>query len=83
VILGGRSMVAGPVVGTAFLIILPELIRPLADARLLLQGLLLILVIIYLPQGIVDSLSHRWNRHRTVTGADGAKRKGAHELPSA
>jgi branched-chain amino acid transport system permease protein len=83
VILGGRSMVAGPVVGTAFLIILPELIRPLADARLLLQGLLLILVIIYLPQGIVDSLSHRWNRHRTVTGADGAKRKGAHGLPSA
>jgi branched-chain amino acid transport system permease protein len=83
VILGGRSMVAGPIVGTAFLIILPELIRPLADARLLLQGLLLILVIIYLPQGIVDSLSHRWKLRRAANSASDAEREGAHELPSA
>src|SRR6185437_2545337 len=73
VILGGRSMVAGPLVGTAFLIILPELIRPLADARLLLQGLLLILVIIFLPQGIVDSLSHRWKLRRVVKDGEGER----------
>jgi branched-chain amino acid transport system permease protein len=60
VILGGRSSVAGPLVGTLFLIVLPELARPLADERLLLQGALLIVVIIYLPQGIVDSLVNRW-----------------------
>jgi len=85
VILGGRSMVAGPIVGTAFLIILPELIRPLADARLLLQGLLLILVIIYLPQGIVDSSIHRWKLRRAAKGTRGAAQKDpdAHELPSA
>ncbi len=83
VILGGRSMVAGPLVGTAFLIILPELIRPLADARLLLQGLLLILVIIYLPQGIVDSLAHRWKLRRAAVPAPGEQRERAHELPSA
>jgi len=59
VILGGRASVAGPLVGTVFLMVLPELARPLADERLLLQGVLLILVIIYLPQGIVDSLVHR------------------------
>lgn len=83
VILGGRSMVAGPLVGTAFLIVLPELIRPLADARLLLQGLLLILVIIYLPQGIVDSLSHRWKLRRASVLDRGEKRERAHGLPSA
>ncbi len=83
VILGGRSMVAGPIVGTAFLIMLPELIRPLADARLLLQGLLLILVIIYLPQGIVDSLSHRKKLRQVANGVSDAERKGAHGLPSA
>ena len=60
VILGGRSSVAGPLVGTLFLIVLPELARPLANERLLLQGVLLVLVIIYLPQGIVDSLVQRW-----------------------
>jgi branched-chain amino acid transport system permease protein len=83
VILGGRSMVAGPLVGTAFLIILPELIRPLADARLLLQGLLLILVIIFLPQGIVDSLSHHWKLRRVRHGIENEKREQARELPSA
>jgi branched-chain amino acid transport system permease protein len=60
VILGGRASVAGPLVGTLFLIVLPELARPLAGERLLLQGVLLVLVIIYLPQGIVDSLLQRW-----------------------
>lgn len=60
VILGGRSSVAGPVVGTLFLVVLPELVRSLADQRLLLQGALLIVVIIYLPRGIVDSLIHWW-----------------------
>jgi branched-chain amino acid transport system permease protein len=60
VILGGRASVAGPLVGTVFLIVLPELARPLADKRLLLQGVLLVLVIIFLPRGIVDTLSQRW-----------------------
>jgi len=83
VILGGRAMVAGPLVGTAFLIILPELIRPLADARLLLQGLLLILVIIYLPQGIVDSLTHRWKLRRAMRPARSEQPERAHGLPSA
>lgn len=60
VILGGRATVFGPLVGTVFLMVLPELARPLADERLLVQGALLILVINYWPQGIVDSLRDRW-----------------------
>jgi branched-chain amino acid transport system permease protein len=59
VILGGRSLVAGPIVGTVILLALPEVARPLRDQRLLLQGGLLIFVIIYLPQGIVDSVAQR------------------------
>jgi branched-chain amino acid transport system permease protein len=59
VILGGRSSVAGPIVGTIVLLLLPEVFRPFAEHRLLLQGALLILIIIYLPQGIVDTLSRR------------------------
>ena len=81
VILGGRSMVAGPIVGTVFLIVLPELIRPLADERLLLQGLLLIVVIIYLPQGIVDSLVHRWKLRRASTVARAEQGERAHGVP--
>ena len=60
VILGGRSSVLGPIVGTAIFVLLPELARPLAENRFLLHGALLILVISYLPQGIVDTLRARW-----------------------
>jgi branched-chain amino acid transport system permease protein len=55
VILGGRNSVAGPVIGTAILIILPELARPLAEHRLVIYGIMLILVINYMPRGIADT----------------------------
>lgn len=81
VLLGGRSSVAGPLVGTVFLMVLPELARPLADERLLLQGVLLILVIIYWPRGIVDSLARRWT-DRTAGPAPRPQQDG-HGLPAA
>ncbi len=59
VILGGRSFVVGPIVGTAIFIMLPELARPLAENRFLLDGALLIAVITFLPRGIVDSLAQQ------------------------
>jgi branched-chain amino acid transport system permease protein len=62
VVLGGRRSVLGPLVGAAALSILPELARPLADNRLIVHGALLMLVIIYLPHGIVDSLWIAYHR---------------------
>jgi branched-chain amino acid transport system permease protein len=59
VVLGGRISVAGPIVGAVVLAILPELARGLAEQRYLLHGALLMLVIIYLPDGIVDTIKFR------------------------
>ena len=56
VVLGGRRSVIGPVIGTAVLVALPEISRPLADYRTLVFGALLMAVIAYLPRGIVDTL---------------------------
>ena len=55
VVLGGRRSVAGPIVGTAILLILPEISRPLADYRNALYGVILMLVIAFMPRGIVDT----------------------------
>jgi len=55
VVLGGRRSVAGPIVGAAILLVLPEISRPLADYRMALYGAVLMLVIAFLPRGIVDS----------------------------
>ncbi|WP_185804964.1 branched-chain amino acid ABC transporter permease [Pontivivens nitratireducens] len=64
VVLGGRNTIIGPIVGTAILLLLPEIARPLAEARMLVYGLLLILVINYLPHGIADTLIERARARR-------------------
>lgn len=56
VVLGGRTSVAGPLVGVVVLSALPELLRPLAQQRAVFQGALLIAVIAFMPLGIVDTL---------------------------
>ena len=65
VVLGGRVSVAGPIVGAVVLTILPELARGLAEQRYLLHGGLLMLVIIFLPGGIVDTLKFWIGRRRS------------------
>jgi branched-chain amino acid transport system permease protein len=56
VVLGGRRSVAGPIVGAVLLSLLPEIARPLADNRMIVAGGLMMLAIIYLPHGIVDTI---------------------------
>jgi branched-chain amino acid transport system permease protein len=55
VVLGGLSNVLGAAVGAAVLVGMPELLRPLADARPLLFGVLLILLVRFRPQGLLGS----------------------------
>ncbi|MCB1391152.1 MAG: branched-chain amino acid ABC transporter permease [Rhodobacteraceae bacterium] len=67
VVFGGRTSIWGPIVGTAVLILLPEIARPLADARMLVYGLLLILTINFLPKGVADTLIERARGRRLGT----------------
>jgi branched-chain amino acid transport system permease protein len=64
VVLGGRRSVIGPLVGTAILLALPEVARPLAENRMLVYGLLLMAVIAYLPRGVVDTAIEALHRRR-------------------
>lgn len=56
VVLGGRTTVWGALVGAAVLTSLPEIFRVFADYRAVVQGVLLMLVIVYLPRGLADTL---------------------------
>ncbi|MBN8962779.1 MAG: branched-chain amino acid ABC transporter permease [Rhizobiales bacterium] len=56
VVLGGRRSIYGPIVGATILTLLPEIARPLSDNRTLVHGIMLILIIVFLPRGVVDSL---------------------------
>ncbi len=53
-ILGGTQTFWGPLVGSTILTILPELLRFMGPYRLAVNGLILLLVVIYLPNGIVS-----------------------------
>lgn len=62
VVLGGRRSVCGPLVGALILTVLPEVARPLSENRAVINGILLVVIIIFLPRGIFDSLAQRFRR---------------------
>jgi branched-chain amino acid transport system permease protein len=54
VILGGSTVAPGAVVGALLIVLLPEMLRSLADWRLAAFGALLIIVLLVRRQGILD-----------------------------
>jgi branched-chain amino acid transport system permease protein len=52
-VLGGVGSYRGPILGSAILTLLPELLRFLDEFRGMVTGLVLFLVIVYLPNGLV------------------------------
>ena len=64
-VFGGSGHILGPVFGAAFLTLLPEALRAISHYRHILYGLLLVLIMIYRPQGVVDKpLLRRFRRIR-------------------
>lgn len=63
-VFGGTTTFLGPIVGGIALTVLPEALRFLREYRLLLNGAILVLVTIYLPQGILAPHLWRWRRAR-------------------
>lgn len=76
VVLGGRRSIWGPIVGTAVLIALPELARPLAEYRTLVYGLIMIAVMAYLPRGVYDTFVEYLYRRKMARADQVAKVEG-------
>ena len=53
-VLGGINGLTGPVLGGVILTILPESLRAFGDFRLVLNGIILVLIVLFLPKGIWD-----------------------------
>jgi branched-chain amino acid transport system permease protein len=58
-VLGGRGTFIGPILGAVFLTALPEFLGRFAEYKLLIFGVLLVLAITLLPEGIVGRLKQR------------------------
>ena len=61
VLIGGAGSVAGPLVGAAIVVLLPEALAGLAEYRLLFFGALLLAVLWLAPDGVVGAVppAHR------------------------
>jgi len=53
-VFGGSEQILGPVFGAAFLTVLPEALRPISDYRYILYGILLVVMMVFRPQGVID-----------------------------
>jgi branched-chain amino acid transport system permease protein len=53
-ILGGIGGLTGPVLGAVILTLLPEMLRSFKDFRLVVNGFILVLIVLFLPKGIWD-----------------------------
>nr|WP_209216724.1 branched-chain amino acid ABC transporter permease [Glaciimonas immobilis] len=71
-VFGGTSNLIGPTIGATLLTLLPEVLRHFKDFRLAANGIILVLVILYLPKGIWDPRRMRGffskNKHPDSTG---------------
>ena len=52
VVIGGLGTIGGSIVGAAFYVIVPELLRGIKDAPGLVFGLLLVVVMVFMPRGL-------------------------------
>ena len=59
ILIGGRGNYLGPFLGTAILALLPEISGPLAKLSQFFYGLLLLLVILFVPRGISSAFDRR------------------------
>jgi branched-chain amino acid transport system permease protein len=69
VVLGGMASVWGSVAGAFFLTALPEALREFEDVDILVYGAILVLTIMFLPDGLAGGLSRLSRRLRRSGGA--------------
>lgn len=62
-ILGGIGGLIGPILGSSIITLLPEVLRGFDSFRLVVNGLILVLIVLFLPRGIWDPARYaQWLR---------------------
>ena len=85
VITGGKGTLAGPIVGGLIFGILPEILREFASPEMqwIIYGVFMIMIVFFLPNGIVPALSAWWNDRFGATPSAGGPGAGLPDLEAA
>jgi branched-chain amino acid transport system permease protein len=62
IVVGGLGSILGSILGPVVLVALPELLRAFAEYRQLFFALLLLLTLIFMPQGLAGAFRSYWTR---------------------
>lgn len=81
VIVGGTASAFGPLVGVLVLSVPSEFIEPLQEYRLMFDGVLLLLAILFFPGGITSPSQYRGPRRLSSGGFGGLKQAGRALIP--
>ena len=73
VVFGGSEVVGGPIFGSIVLTIMPEFLRGIADYREIIYGVLLLVMMIFRPQGIITK--HLVNKFKPAKGKKNKSKK--------
>ena len=65
-LLGGIGTPLAPVLGAWILTLLPELLRGLADLRMVVNGLVIVVAVLFLPNGLLAWRMRRVAAHATA-----------------
>ncbi len=65
-VFGGSEVIWGAVFGATFLTVMPEALRFIAEYRYMIYGLILILMMAFRPQGIIDANVLGWFKNRKL-----------------
>jgi branched-chain amino acid transport system permease protein len=67
-IFGGLGTIRGPILGAIILTVLPEYLRFIQNYRNLTYGLLLVIILLFQPQGLFGDKSFLWRRLKALLG---------------
>lgn len=60
VVLGGMGSIIGVIIGALILILLPEYLRPLSQYRMLAFGGIMVLMMVFRPQGLISNVRRKY-----------------------
>ena len=82
VVAGGQGTVAGPAVGALVFTFVPELLRMASFYRMLAYGFILLLVVMFMPRGIVHSLRGLGRSRRPAAAPQAARPSELENAPA-
>lgn len=67
-LMGGLTVFMGPMLGAGILVVLSMIVGTYTEYWLLVLGLLLLILVLFLPQGILGYLTERYGKQRSMRG---------------